>query len=215
MTFPSRHRRLFITLAVVLGLLLVGYVARANVLSAMGHALVRSDTLEKADALVVLSGGTPERELAAADLFLSGWAPRVLVTRVIERPAMKVLIARGVNAELGFDRQLRYLRELGVPAAALVPLPSPVETTADEAELVARWTREHKARRLIVVTSSFHTTRAGYIFAWALNGQNVRVLMHSATLTPFDPDTWWHTRPGLLVGLTEWQKTAFYRLQYW
>jgi uncharacterized SAM-binding protein YcdF (DUF218 family) len=215
MSFFSRHRRLTTVVLVLLGLLLAGYLQRATILSAIGRGLIQSDALVKADAIVVLAGSTPERELAAADLYLAGWAPRVVVTRVADKPDMKALIARGVKAEFEFEQRLRYLRELGVPDTALVPLRTPVETTADEADLLTRWSREHQARRLIVVTSNFHTRRAGYIFARATKGQGIEILMHPATLTPFDPNTWWHRRPVLLTGLVEWQKTVFYRLWYW
>ena len=211
----TRHRRLLIALAIVVGLLLVGYVQRANILSAMGRGLVRADALEKADAIVVLAGQVPVLEIAAADLYHAGWAPKVVVTREPDNPAVLALIKRGVRAEPLFDLQRRYLRELGVPESALVSLQSVVETTADEAELVTEWARHNNARRLIVVTSNFHTKRAGYIFARATRGHDIQILMHPATLTPFDPNTWWHRRPVLLTGLVEWQKTVFYRLRYW
>jgi uncharacterized SAM-binding protein YcdF (DUF218 family) len=196
-------------------LLVVAFSQRTSILQAMGHGLVRSDPLAKADAVVVLAGGTPERELEAADLYRAGWAPRVVVTRQPEKPAIQALLARGVHAEWGFDRQLRYLRELGVPDSALAPLRTTVESTADEAVLVARWCRDNHVRRLIVVTSNFHTRRAGYIFSWAMKGQSVEILIRPAAMAPFDPERWWHSRPSLLQGLMEWQKTLFYRLWYW
>jgi uncharacterized SAM-binding protein YcdF (DUF218 family) len=210
------NRRLVVRAAVVaLALLVIAVSQQACFLSALGRGLVRSDPLVKADVIVVLSGDTPARELAAADLFRAGCPPRVLVTQAPEKPAIRELLARGVDAELEFDRQLRYLRELGVPDSALVPLRTTVQTTTDEAQLVAGWCRDHKVGRLIVVTSNYHTRRAGYIFKWAMKGQNAAILVHAATLVAFDPNTWWQSRPSLLMGLMEWQKTVFYRLRYW
>ena len=211
---PQRRRRRLILLVLVVCTVAVGVVRRDAVISSLGHALVRSDALVKADAIVVLGGGVPERELAAADLYLAGWAPRLVITQEPEKMALGALQKRGVRAEWDIDRRVRFLRELKIPDEAVVRLPGIMVSTADEAQLVSRWSRDHHVRRLIVVTSSFHTRRAGYVFDWALKGQNVAVAVYAAAMDGFDPDTWWRSRPSLLKGIVEWQKTIFYRLRY-
>ncbi len=210
-----KHKGKLAFLAVMATLVAVAYVARGPILASVGRMLVHSEPLAKADAIVLLSGGTPEREIAAADLYLAGWAPRVLTSRFPEPASLRILLLRGVRAEPFFDRQQRYLRELGVPDEALEPLRDEVQTTEEEATQVAAWARAHGARRLIVVTSNFHTRRTSFIFKRAVRGQNIEILAHAAGGGDFNPDTWWHSRIALRTGLVELQKLVFYRLRYW
>lgn len=210
-----RHRGKVVFLAVMATLVAATYVARGPVLAGVGRTLVLTEPLAKADAIVLLSGGTPEREIAAADLYLAGWAPRVLTSRFPEPASLRVLQQRGVRAESFFDRQQRYLRELGVPDEAVEPLRDEVQTTEQEATQVAAWARAHNARRIIVVTSNFHTRRTSYIFKRAVRGQHIEILAHAAGGGDFDPDSWWHSKIALRTGLVELQKLVFYRLRYW
>ena len=47
----------------------------------LGGQLIRSDSLEQSDAIVILSGGEfAEREIEGADLYLAGFAPRVAIS---------------------------------------------------------------------------------------------------------------------------------------
>ena len=73
----ARVRRLLPGIAILAaGLVLAGGVWHAPVLRALGTWLRIEDRLERADAIVVLAGGTPRREATAAALWKEGWAPR-------------------------------------------------------------------------------------------------------------------------------------------
>src|SRR5215208_2355021 len=73
----------------------LAYVSRDSLLRMAGAQLLRTDPLRKADAIVLLAGGTPEREIAAADLYRERWAPLVVVTVEPPRPAFEALRTRG------------------------------------------------------------------------------------------------------------------------
>ena len=57
------------------GLALLVYLAHAPILEWIGEQLLHEDPLEPSDVIVVLAGSTPAREIEAADLFGSGYAP--------------------------------------------------------------------------------------------------------------------------------------------
>jgi uncharacterized SAM-binding protein YcdF (DUF218 family) len=189
------------------------YLERARLLPIAGAQLVREDALERAVAIVVLAGGTPEREIAASDLYRGGWAPRVVVTVEPPRPALDALRRRGVHVPSEIDERVRYLVDLGVPRPAIVVLPDPIESTFAEASEVRGWVPAD-AHALIVVTSAFHAARAGFVFDRALRGTGVRVILRPSAAEQFDPRQWWRTRTGLRDGFFEWQKLIFYRIRY-
>ena len=61
-------------------------------------------------------------------------------------------------------------------------------------------------RRILIVTSNYHTARAGRIFRRRL-GKDVEVRMLAASDLYFDADRWWHSREGQKTVFYEWSKT--------
>ena len=196
------------------GLGALGVWQRASVLTWIGGQLVHSDPLQRADAILVLAGGAPERELEAADLYHAGFAPRILLTRDSEHPGVALLKARGISTPSDLEERLRYFRELGVPAASIVVLDGLAESTAHEAVLVRDWVRSQPLTSLIVVTSAFHTGRARLAFLREFGGSGVTLMFRPASADEFRPDTWWKSRVTLRNGLIEWQKQVLYRLHW-
>lgn len=215
---PRRLRPWLVGLAAVCGVLLVCvsvvYLARARLLTWVGSQLVHADPLEPADALVVLGGGLSDRLIEAADLYLADYAPLVVLTRPPEPSGLIALKRRGVNVELTMERQLRYLRELGVPASGVTVLSETVISTDQEASLVARWAQSRDVQSLIIVTSRFHTGRSHFIFDRKFRDTEITIRIHPSRFKRFDPESWWQSRQRLREGLFEFQKLIFYRLRY-
>lgn len=213
-----RPARIAVTiLAVAAGALLVagaGYGFRAPLGGWLIQQLVDVDRPEPSDAIVVLSGETPEREIAAADLYRAGYASRILLTEEPERSGVLVLRARGIRVSRTIDTRREYFRWLGVPADAVEVLGPRIVSTMNEAERVAAWVRSHRdVRSLLAVTSPTHTRRARYSIEGALAGTGVRVRMH-ATAFLYAPGEPWQAHVDLREALIEWQKVVFYRLWY-
>src|SRR5207302_10792435 len=104
---------------------LVGFaVALAVVaLAGAGRLLVVADPLPaSADAIVVLAGSIPTRVLEAGDLYRSGLAPRVVITRERLLRGDAALRARGVRLPESDELTLAALEQLGVPARAIIRL---------------------------------------------------------------------------------------------
>jgi uncharacterized SAM-binding protein YcdF (DUF218 family) len=195
---------------VLTALVLVGLVVAFR---QAGRFLVVSDPLPAhADAIVVLAGAPPARLLAAADLYRSGLAPRVLLTRERRTPATVTLAAQGVAPTAPHDEARQLLFGLGVPAEAVTVLDGRAYSTSSEARLIVRWACRTHARTLVVITSPSHTRRARLILR-RLGGPGLRVVVRSASADYFPRRHWWRNRRASKLVLSEYQKLANYWLR--
>lgn len=193
-----KRRAFRATLVVVIAGALLAGLALAG-LSALGRFLVVADPLVPADAIFVLDGKTPARELEAAALYHRGFAPRVVVS--LARDPIEV--ARRLAGEPPpQERSVRVLEHARVPAASIVRLDRVVENTGQELAADFEYARRHGFRRVILVTSPVHTRRVRIV--WNRRYQaGVAALVHPAPLEPFDPDRWWRSRRWLEDGVHE------------
>src|SRR5262245_54658135 len=133
--------------------------AHDPILHGLGSYLIARDPLVHADAIVVLAGGHPEREMAAATLFKEGWAPRVVLSRAATPPHVEALLHLGIRSH-DFQGEARLaLEKSGVPPAAIVTLREPAKITEEELRIVHRFAREQGYRRIILVSSAEHLRR--------------------------------------------------------
>ena len=202
----------FVVMCVLLGSL---YVARAPVLSWLGSLMIVVDPIQASDAILILDGSYfGEREIVATDLYKDGYAPRVVVTLGYEPQSSEILRQRRVRPASPKEFKLLLLSELGVPDDSIVVLEEGIESTFDEAKLVADWVDDASIGSLILVTTRFHSARALYIFERVFGDRNVRLTMYPTSVDYFNPETWWRNRTTLRIGLFELQKLLFYRLFY-
>ncbi len=74
-----RRSRTFLYLGLgIMGFIGLDYLAHPSILRSFGEYLVVEDTLQTAEAIVVLNGGAPLRVLEAARLYKDGWAPKII-----------------------------------------------------------------------------------------------------------------------------------------
>jgi uncharacterized SAM-binding protein YcdF (DUF218 family) len=209
------HRRkfLYFFLPLLLGFTL--FLFHRPILIHVGDYLVISDPLERADAIAVISGNETSRCPKAADLFLQGWAPRILVTKSIYPYAAEALKSYGIRELESHEKCLAILKFYKVPESAVEILDGYSESTIDKAKKVQRYLQEQGMRRLIVVTSSFHTRRCRLLFHRLFEGTEVQVSVQAAPPdSVFDPKAWWTRRRDSKTLLWEYQKLAFYALRY-
>jgi uncharacterized SAM-binding protein YcdF (DUF218 family) len=209
---PSPNRqggqlRRIIRLVAVVALAAVSYACYQ-----IGTFLYAEDPLRRADAIFVLAGTRMERPLEAADLYLKGWAPQIVLTEEVPDSGVTALERRGMplptNAEIARDVMVK----LGVPPAAIEILPEIHDSTAHEAETFRETAVSRRWTRIIVVTSKFHTRRGGFAVRRALNGSGVEVVMRGSTYDRADPHHWWRTRADVRWVASESQKLAAYAL---
>lgn len=189
----GRPRRALAAVLVALAVLAAGAAAHRPLLRLAGAALVVEDPLQRADAIVVVGGGTPAHEAAAAALFREGWAPRVLVSNPVTPDRVRELIALGIRPLDLQGEARRALERYGVPPAAIVALPEAVQITETELRAVHAAARARGYRRLILVTSPHHTRRVRVIWSREVSG-DIEGLVVSARDEAFPMDGWWRQR---------------------
>lgn len=162
----------------------------------MGGYLVKTDPPAKADAVLVLAGDlNGDRVAKGAELVKQGYAPVVLVSGPMP--------IYGVNeATLAID----YAVSRGYPREIFVPLVSSSFSTRDEANFAGPELRNRGVHRVLIVTSNFHTRRAGKLFRSRL-GAEIDLRMIGARHPNFTPEGWWKDREGRKIFFFEWSKT--------
>lgn len=174
-----------------------------------GRFFVREDPLQKSDLILVLAGARVERLLEGVDLYQEGWAPRMVLSPGPVEAIEIELRARGVRypreGELARDAVLA----LGVPPNAVTVLPDGVDNTADEAAALLH-AFPASLHRIIVVTSPYHTRRAGFAFRRAFRGSGVEIVMRASRYSSAEPARWWRHRQDVRFLMTEMPKFAAY-----
>jgi uncharacterized SAM-binding protein YcdF (DUF218 family) len=191
----ARRRALLVAVALGLGLILAAVLG----LKAAGHYLLVADPVEASDAILVLDGSTPAREVESAMLYRRGLAPVV----VLSLPYDPLAEARRLAAEPSpQERAAQTLRRLGVPAPATVRLTQMVDNSRQELAAHFAHARAQGWRRVIIVTSPPHTRRVRVIWNARYQAQ-VAALVHPTPYEGFDPDRWWRSSRSLEGGFYE------------
>ncbi len=157
---------------------------------------MRAEPPAPADLIVVLAGDySGHRILTAADLVRRGFASKALVS--------------GPSGEYGLhetDLAIPFAVRHGIPESYFIPLPNDSRSTREEAsDVLAALTRLH-ARRVDIVTSDYHTRRAGNIYRAQAPGLEIHMV--AAPDLYFTAGGWWHNREGRKTCLLEWMKTV-------
>lgn len=169
--------------------LFVLYLVRHPVLRLAGGFWVVNDAPVTSDAIVILGDDNydGDRAARAAELFKAGWAPRIVASGRYLRPYASI-------AEL----EEHDLIGRGVPASAIVRLAHRAENTREEAGVISQLLSSRGWKRVLLVTSNYHTRRSLYICERTFPpGTFLRAV--PARDSEYDPDNWWRTRQGVKI----------------
>jgi uncharacterized SAM-binding protein YcdF (DUF218 family) len=156
---------------------------------ALGAWLVTADHLETAGAIVVLGGEVPFRAMEAARIYHQGLAPTVWLTQGAPHDDDLALARLGLNTTPQYVHSEEVLKRLGVPSAAIQILPQPVRNTAEEVRCIAQAAAVCNIRKVILVTSKYHTRRVKILWR-ALTPSKIEAIVRYDN-DPFDPLHWW------------------------
>jgi len=189
----SRVVRLLISVLVVS---VLAAVTHTLWMPPLGRALVHSDAPVRADAALVLAGDFyGKRILRAAGLVREGYAPKVLVSG----PA-------GMFGYYECDLAIDFAVKQGYSRDLFVRLPNTALSTTEEAAALLPGIRRMGIRRLLVVTSDYHTARSLRVYRAAAPDLEIRTV--AAPDEHFRPDAWWRSRQSRKIFLMEWSKTV-------
>jgi uncharacterized SAM-binding protein YcdF (DUF218 family) len=177
--------------------------------------LVVHEPIERADALVILSGAATyvERTQRAAQLFRDGRAPKIILTNDGLQGGWSN--ARQRNPFF-IERARDELLRLNVPAEAIEEIPQTLANTYEEAVELRRFAAARGIRSLLIVTSAYHTRRALWTLRRVFEGSNVQLGIESpppGQQTP-RPPIWWFFPSGWRLVFGEYVKLVYYRLNF-
>ena len=173
--------------------------------------LIVSAPLERADAIVVLSGSSTlaERTQHAAHLYSQNRAQRILLTTDNQQGGWSKSEQRNPYFH---EVAVNELTRLRVPSQNIEVIEPPVTSTWDEAVLVNEYARTHNLRSILIVTSAYHSRRALWSFRTLLHDTNIQVGIDpvpTGIQTP-PPATWWLHGRGWQLVLVEYLKMIYY-----
>ncbi len=169
-------------------------------LRALSHWLVHNDAPFRADMVLVLAGdGTGYRILKAADLVAKGYAPKVGVSG----PQVYYDL---YESDIAIPFAVRH----GYPAGWFIPLPNVSFSTDEEARAIVPELRKLQVKRLIVVTSDYHTGRSWRVYRRLAPDMELRMV--AAPVPWFTMDDWWRSRQGRKHIFYEYTKSLAYLL---
>lgn len=156
----------------------------------VGWYLSPQDTLEKVDAVVVVSGGDSNKRIdKGVQLYKEGWA--------------KVLIFSGAAAE-GDVSNAAAMKNIavsrGVPEGAIL-IEEKSKITAENAKFTAEIIKENGYKSMILVTAPYHQRRTYNLFKKEL--PDVEILNQSAIDESWRKKGWWENNVGRFLTVGE------------
>jgi uncharacterized SAM-binding protein YcdF (DUF218 family) len=205
----SRKSVLLLLSPLVLAALLCLF--RYQVLAAVGNFLVVTDTLEAADMILLLNGDPTVRPAHAVDLFSRGLAPKIVIARAEDSVGVQFGAYPNVT-----DSNIVILKKLGVPDSQIVQLrpPGGVQHTADEADVVLAYCKQHSVHKMIIVTSDLHSRRARFIFRKVMSANQIKVMLSPIADRKYGASNWWKLEDGLIGCQNEYLKLLYYHVKY-
>ena len=175
-----------IFLLFIAAFLIVLYLVRHPLLRFAANEWIVEDVPAHCDAMIVVSDDdyAADRANRAAQLYRSQAAPIVVASGRMLRPYA------GIGELMQHD-----LIERGVPQSAILVFKHTGENTREEAEALRSMVQDRGWKRVLVVTSNYHSRRARYIFSRVL--PSTQIFVASAPDTGFDPNNWWEHRYGV------------------
>ena len=186
-------------------LIAIGVTFKTPILQSFSNFLMKQDNLEKVELIVALSGNAYERGNEAADLLKQGYAPRIVCPGGNLETIFLVLGDTIYESDLCKKDIVRN----GVSDSLVAALHYGT-STREEADTILGYCKEHHIKKIIVVTTLFHTRRAGNVYKKRFAAEGITVLMRGAHAFDFDEDTWWQNEYGLIGLNNEYMKTLYY-----
>lgn len=181
--------------------LTVGLVSLATLGIALilgtGWFIAPQDKLEKADVIVVVSGGdTAKRTAEGVRLWKADWAPKIAFA--------------GAAADQGTSNaavmRAQAVRDGVPPDATLVEERS--TNTLENAKFLKPILDSQNSHRIILVSSPYHTRRVKVTFQKVF-GKPYRFFAHPATDNTWAKSTWWRERDTISLTWSEVRKTFY------
>jgi len=206
----AKRRRL-----VLLSALLGAIVLWPLLAWAAAHLLIVKSELASADAIVMMSGSSTYLERAdwAAKLYQEGRAPVVILT---DDKLISGWDRKEERNPYFYELAARELQRLGVPESKIQVVSDIALGTYEESLGVRDYATSHQLKRLLIVTSAYHTRRTLWSLRHACEGSGIGIGIDGPPpgwQTPA-PSRWWWRRRGWKLDAGEYVKLTYFWMRY-
>lgn len=185
--------KLGLSLVVVAGLLWLGH---ESILTALASYLVQAESPRKAEVAIVLGGDLGgDRAAMGCDLLKRGIVDRIWFSS-----------SQAIFGHTESEMAKEWAAAHGCDPAKMTALHADVDSTGDEARSIALKLKSEGIHSYLLVTSNFHTRRAGNLFRRSAPGIEQTVV--AAADDNFPVDRWWKDRRTRKTFAYEWLKTV-------
>ena len=195
-------------LAIFLFCILLGAVLfafRIPVLQSFSNFLIQQDEPQKADAMVVLSGDAFMRGNEGARLFQQGWTQKIFCPGGNLEP---LFLIEG-DSIYESDMCRKNIVSNGVADSLVIAIREGT-STAEEAIAILKYCETNKIKSLLIVSSLFHTRRAGNVYRKLFKPRGIKIFVRGAHSFYFDENHWWQSEYGLIALNNEYVKLLYY-----
>lgn len=188
------YRQIFRLAGVTLvGLLLAGIIFYPVTLTWMARFLTLSQQPEPSDLVLILGGNFwGPRALMGAELGARGYAKKVLIS------------GPPYHDQPESELSIRFLVDKGYRREMFLSFPNTTKSTAEEAIAVCPELNRLGAKKVLLVTSSYHSRRASLVFR--LFCPDVRFRSVAAPDPQFEIENWWKIERFRRIFFSEWWK---------
>ncbi len=197
---PVRRRWLGSLLAgCIIALLLVSAFRWQATLAALGNYLICSQAPQPADLILVLAGDFyGPRVLKAAELASQGYAPRVVISGAPYRAQAED------QARPEGEFAIAFLAKQGYRTDSIESFGHHARSTIEEAIALRPELERRRVKRVILVTSAFHSRRALIVFQLVCS--RIDFVSVPASDSHYHADRWWADASSRRLFFSEWSK---------
>lgn len=165
--------------------------------------------MAKVEVMFVLSGNAEDRGREAAKLYKEGWAERIVCTG--EEDAIPV---HWPDDWLSMGEFTKYVIVThGVDSNRIELIPNGTSTWEEHLAIV-KYCKEQNLKKIMIVTSRFHTNRVRMVFDDPLEEAGIEWVLRGAVDSEFNESEWWEKEEGMIFVTNEYLKTIYYWWKY-
>ena len=179
-------KKLFLILITLILFSTIAYIQKVpHVL--LGQYLSPSDTLTKADAIVVVSGDN-DRMKHAIDLYKQGLASKLILSGAAREGFTSNALAMHLEASAA-----------GIPNEAVI-MEEKATNTYENAVFTKEIILSQGMKDVILVSSPYHQRRVYETFRGVFRGMNIKLQNNPSVYFNWKSDSWWKSKALPLVG---------------
>ena len=180
-------------LATIFFIVILLYIFRGTILTGIGKFLIVEDPLSNADIIYLLTGEVVNRPLHAVKLYRENYTNTIVVPQHELNSAEKMEIYPNLT-----EATIKVLLQKGINKSDIIVIDfdDGVSSTTDEAIALRGYINKNKIKKVLIVTSAFHSYRAKYLFKKILKGTPVDITISSVPHWKFDETNWWKFEDG-------------------